>query len=237
MPSFKEFVLQRRLEGIEPPAELSGAKMSGSGTIVSPYGLILTVAHIAESKNDLKVLYGTKTYDAEVVLRLKKQDILLIRLTDVGDRVFPYLQLANRPAKIGERLLCVSFPAPPFLGYYPKFAETFVASDKGLGGDKTHMQVGLDSAQGASGSAMVAEEDGKVVGVLTSMITQSPLFKDVPSNVSFALKTGTVYDELADYLPSGSREQTAKSRGELVQEVLRASVLVVACENDHVGSK
>jgi len=224
VPTFSDYFKERRLEGVEVPPELVDANMSGSGSIISPDGLLLTASHTVGPKESVKILHQGNICDAKKILRLKEEDILLLKIRGAQNK-FPYLEIEPLEVSIGQRLFCCSFPNPLMLGFEGRFSEATVATDHGLAADRNSIQVTMNSAKGSSGAAMVNDQ-GRIVAVLQAMLEQSPFYRDVPADISFAVKISSIYSKIAKHLPPLRRGKPFRMREQVISDMLRASVMV-----------
>jgi len=225
-PNFEQFLKQRRLKELKLPPIVAQAETSGSGNVISPDGLVLTAAHVVSKNAPVKILHGKKIYGAKQVLRLEKDDILLLQIKD-RRADFDCAEIdGTTEVRVGDKLMNVSYPNPLMLGLNFKFADDLtVTSTQGLAGDKTSLQIKMDSGTGSSGSGLF-NTDGRIVAVLEAMLEPNPFVKDVSGDISFAIKISSVLDKLAPRLPPHRRRDQSFSRQELIQKVIRSSVVV-----------
>jgi len=91
---------------------ISTGRGSGSGTIVSPDGLILTNEHVVRSSRGGVVSVSTtaaKRYTGQVIATDRKNDLALVRL-NTSDR-FPTVRLANSGSiQVGARVFAIGSP-------------------------------------------------------------------------------------------------------------------------------
>lgn len=226
--SFQQFVDGKRLIENEVPKQIGDVKISGSGSLVSPNGYVLTANHLLEPTDTVKVFWQKTLFKAKPVLRLPSSDVLLLRLETTATDL-PFLELDQSSPTFGERLFGFGFPAPLLLGFYPKYHETTVSSHKGLGGEESSFQVALDSGLGSSGMSLVNSRN-KIVGVVSSMLHSSPFLKEIPSNISFAANISSIYQKLKAQLPVLKPSHSATTKKALVKSALSATVLVLAYE-------
>lgn len=93
-----------------PTAGSSGKASSGSGTIISPIGLILTAAHVVRDADQVDIrLADGKQYKARVLGCDNEQDVALALLSEPGP--YPYLTLEdkNDPA-VGDTVVSLGYP-------------------------------------------------------------------------------------------------------------------------------
>jgi putative serine protease PepD len=166
----------------------SAPDLTGSGTIISRDGLILTNAHVAtpdqvtEAGEDqlpplesLKVALNvdgsdealTATDAAEVVVSDPKLDLAVIRIK--GHHDLPAAPIGNdQGVKAGDELVVLGFPGiagTDGVNVTRGVASSFVA-DKSLGTDRAWINTDAKIDPGNSGG-LAANRDGKIVGVPT----------------------------------------------------------------------
>lgn len=91
---------------------ISTGRSSGSGSIVSPEGLILTNEHVIRGTNGRLVSVATTTgkrYTGQVIATDRSNDLALVRL-NTTDR-FPTVRLSNPQAiQVGQRVFAIGSP-------------------------------------------------------------------------------------------------------------------------------
>jgi serine protease Do len=91
---------------------ISTGRSSGSGSIVSPEGLILTNEHVIRGASGGRVIVATTTgkrYTGQVIATDRRNDLALVRL-NTTDR-FPTVRLSNAQAiQVGQRVFAIGSP-------------------------------------------------------------------------------------------------------------------------------
>ncbi|MEN9273772.1 MAG: trypsin-like peptidase domain-containing protein [Gloeomargarita sp. DG02_4_bins_56] len=84
---------------------------NGSGSIISPDGLVLTGAHVVSGFRRVQVTTSTGTrYTAQVIATDRQRDLALLRLENVQGRL-PTIPLANRDGiQVGQRVFAIGSP-------------------------------------------------------------------------------------------------------------------------------
>ena len=226
-PSFKAFhQLERIRERFAVHGEIIG---SGSGTIISPDGLLITASHVVKRGARAKILVGSKVYPAKIVKRFPDLDVLLLLI--VSPRTdFPYSELIDcKKYPLGLPVFSVGFPNPEIEGYSPKYTESYVSASRGFMGKNTMVQFTADQGAGCSGAGLF-DEDARVVGVVTAMLDKSQDEEDLPADVSFATKSGSFYAAVSKHLPVPVKNKPARNRNGVIETATRSSVLVLATE-------
>jgi S1-C subfamily serine protease len=84
---------------------------NGSGSIISPDGLVLTGEHVVRGLRTVQVITQTGArYSARVIATDRQRDLALLRLENVSSRL-PTLPLANRDGiQVGQRVFAIGSP-------------------------------------------------------------------------------------------------------------------------------
>lgn len=228
VPSFRNFHQLERIR--ERFAEQGNIIASGSGTIISPDGLVLTASHVVKKGEMPKVVVGQKVYSANIVKRLPDLDVLCLKITSKRSD-FPYSEVRNcRKLPLGMPVFSVGFPNPEVQGYFPKLTKSYISASCGFMGKKSMVQFTADEASGCSGAGLF-DESGRVVGVVIAMLDKSKDEEDLPADVSFATKSGSFFPTVKDALPLRVKNGSAGSRSSVINATTSSSVLVLSCRS------
>jgi len=201
---------------------------SGSGTIISPDGFVITANHVVRRGERIKVAIGSKVYSAKVVKRITDLDVLLLKIQSARTD-FPFSELMDcKKYPMGLPVFTVSYPNPEIQGYYPKLSKSYIAADRGTRGNITQIQICCDAGSGSSGSAIFST-GGKVIGVLTTMLDPKIDVDDYSEDIAFATKSGSFFKYLEDHLPLPTVEEETESI-RIIEVATKSSVLLLSCE-------
>jgi S1-C subfamily serine protease len=154
----------------------------GTGSLVSSDGLILTAAHVVRGYNN-KVTFNNGVlkgdYDSEIVFIDDKNDVALIRAKGLKSITWLNLDLESVPNP-GEGVIAIGYPGVLSEG---DKSQDFVtrgmisASNKSKG----WLVADLTVASGNSGGPLISSKSGKVIGIVSQVISTS-IKKDFASS-------------------------------------------------------
>ncbi|RYE32137.1 MAG: PDZ domain-containing protein [Hyphomicrobiales bacterium] len=157
----------------------------GSGFFVSQDGYVVTNNHVVENAVEVQLVTDTgKTLDAKVVGTDPRTDLALLKVQESGD--YPYVQLADAKARIGDWVLAIGNP----FGLGGTVTAGIVSAqgrDIGSGPYDDFIQIDAPINRGNSGGPTF-NQSGQVVGVNTAIY--SPSGGNV--GIAFAIPASTV---------------------------------------------
>ncbi|MGX1741122.1 Do family serine endopeptidase [Bosea sp. NPDC055353] len=157
----------------------------GSGFFVSQDGYVVTNNHVVENAVEVQLVTDSgKTLDAKVVGTDPRTDLALLKVKDAGD--FPFVQLADGKARIGDWVLAIGNP----FGLGGTVTAGIVSAqgrDIGSGPYDDFIQIDAPINRGNSGGPTFNQK-GEVVGVNTAIF--SPSGGNV--GIAFAIPASTV---------------------------------------------
>lgn len=171
---------------------------SGTGFAINSQGYIITNYHVVENANSIKVK-GVKgdfliNYKAEVVTKDEKNDLAIIKITDVTfvSLGIPPYTFSSTTAAVASKCYALGYPMTQIMGDEIKFTEGSISSKTGFQGDVSTYQISVPLQPGNSGGPLFSAE-GKVIGVTNAKIPGA-------ENVSYAIKTYNIFN-LIDLMP------------------------------------
>ncbi len=157
----------------------------GSGFFVSQDGYVVTNNHVVENAVEVQLVTDSgKTLDAKVVGTDPRTDLALLKVKEAGD--FPFVQLADGKARIGDWVLAIGNP----FGLGGTVTAGIVSAqgrDIGSGPYDDFIQIDAPINRGNSGGPTFNQK-GEVVGVNTAIF--SPSGGNV--GIAFAIPASTV---------------------------------------------
>lgn len=195
---------------------------SGSGSIVSRDGHVLTNYHVVSGCGSLTV----NGAPARLLASDVRIDLALVQSSKLVGR--EPVRFASDPISIGEDLYVLGYPAP---AYPPSFSITFgIASSRaGYSGDRKRIQMTAPVQPGNSGGPVVSAAGVQVGVVVEKYIdTKNPGYIE---NVSWAIRGAEAQEFLRRFEVRISRDDDAytppqESMAELVKKWRRFTVRV-----------
>ena len=184
-PQLRRFFRERG-EGAMPNRPQPRQSMSqGSGFFVSQDGYVVTNNHVVENAVEVQLVTDSgKTLEAKVVGTDPRTDLALLKVKDSGN--YPYVQLADAKARIGDWVLAIGNP----FGLGGTVTAGIVSAqgrDIGSGPYDDFIQIDAPINRGNSGGPTF-NQAGEVVGVNTAIY--SPSGGNV--GIAFAIPASTV---------------------------------------------
>ncbi|WP_422678280.1 Do family serine endopeptidase [Bosea beijingensis] len=184
-PQLRRFFRERG-EGAMPNRPQPRQSMSqGSGFFVSQDGYVVTNNHVVENAVEVQLVTDTgKTLEAKVVGTDPRTDLALLKVKDSGS--YPYVELADAKARIGDWVLAIGNP----FGLGGTVTAGIVSAqgrDIGSGPYDDFIQIDAPINRGNSGGPTF-NQNGEVVGVNTAIY--SPSGGNV--GIAFAIPASTV---------------------------------------------
>ena len=164
---------------------------SGTGFFVSEAGHFVTNAHVVKDCTDIAV----KTDDgaistADRVATDTTNDLALLKLPKKPARIVA-LRVG---ARLGEGVEAFGFPHTELLASAGNFTLGNISALSGLGDDSRYLQISAPVQAGNSGGPLL-DTSGNLVGVVSMKLNAMKVAvdsNDLPQNVNFAIKSGTL---------------------------------------------
>lgn len=212
---------------ITPIAETP--KTSGSGTIVSVEGHVLTAAHVVAGAGSVKVVTVRGTTTAKVLRIDEANDLAVLKLAGGSYTALPVA--ASRTIRLGQTVATIGFPNIEIQGFSPKVTRGEISSLNGIGDDPRAWQISVPVQTGNSGGPLL-DENGNLVGVVVAKLGMAAARAtgDLPQNVSYAVKSAYALALLEPYLDSavGTKPSSEKLRFEdMVAKAQQSAVLIL----------
>jgi len=208
---------------------------SGTGTIVSPDGCLITAAHVVPRGSKAMALFCGRIFETKVLARIKEADALLLKMETTTKEKFPYAPIVACDYELGEPVFFVGYPIPDSLGIHPRFTETYVNSKEGYCDDQSRFTIIADAANGSSGSA-VFNRSGEVIGIVSASLFAAGRDADKFPHLCFCAKSQSFLDVFSKHLPQRKAIKPQKrDRQEIINAAAETSVLISAFSNTRRG--
>ena len=164
---------------------------TGTGFFVSETGHFITNAHVVANCSDIVVKADDGSMNAaERVATDTTNDLALLKLAKVPKTVVA-LRIG---ARLGEGVEAFGFPHTDLLASAGNFTLGNISALSGIGDDSRYLQISAPVQAGNSGGPLL-DTSGNLVGVVSSKLNAMKVMQasdDLPQNVNFAIKSGTL---------------------------------------------
>ena len=170
-------------------AEDSGIDASGSGFSIDDNGNILTNYHVVKACSRIRVFPDGD--DAKLIAKNTDLDLAVIRSPN---KTAASAGISGAPAERGQAVVVAGFPYRGELSSGIHITTGTISSLQGVKDDPDTLQISAPVQPGNSGGPLL-NESGQVIGVVSSKLNAlyfAKKYKDVPTNVSFAIKANVV---------------------------------------------
>jgi len=167
----------------------AGNVVSGTGWPVVG-GYVITNHHVVAGHQNIALIRRDgKIIKANVAAVDATNDLVLLKPENMK-YIPPALPLADRSARVGERVFTVGYPHPDLMGAEPKLTQGIINARTGMRNDPRVYQISVPLQGGNSGGPLL-NMNGQVIGITTSKMSAVKVFKwtgDMPQNVNYAVK-------------------------------------------------
>ena len=187
------------------------AASSGTGFFVSKEGHMITNNHVIDQCRTVKAIYNGKEFDSKVLSVDKINDLAIIKANINPKKVYT---VSNNDAQLLEDVIVAGYPLGKKVSAAIKATSGTVTALAGVGDNYAEFQTDAALNLGNSGGPII-DENGNVVGVAVSKITQAESF-------NFGVKSSVlrIFANANDFkfLPQNNRAMKKKDLGKLVTE-------------------
>jgi len=176
---------------------------TGSGSIISPDGLVLTNAHVLEGSRTVDVILADgRKFRANIVgFGGNGLDLAVVKIQ--GQNNLPTITFARTPVQVGQRAFAIGNPFGQFQGTFTTGIVSRIDKERGL------IQTDAAINPGNSGGPLLNSQ-GELVGVNTAIFTGSPSGGNI--GLGFAIALDKVQPFLAA-VREGRAPSTAQRQG------------------------
>jgi S1-C subfamily serine protease len=210
------------------PQEPEQALGSGTGTIISKVGHILTAAHVVYGSKSITVITSSGEVSAIILKIDLHNDLAVLKLDHGSYQVIP-IGVSDR-VRLGENVATIGFPNRSIQGHSPKVTRGEISSMSGAGDDPRMWQVSVPVQPGNSGGPLL-DANGKLVGVVVAKlgIKAAKVLGDIPQNVNYAVKASYAMPLIHGYIDENGPPsyQVALKFEDMIAEAQKSVVLIL----------
>jgi|688.fasta_scaffold131706_3 S1-C subfamily serine protease len=206
----------------------SSPKGSGSGTIVSSVGHIVTAAHVIKGAQFVEAVTAAGTFAATVESIDEANDLALLKIDKVDEH---FVRVAHsRDVRLGQSVATIGFPNIGIQGHSPKVTQGVISGEYGIQNDIRMWQVSVQIQPGNSGGPLL-DESGALVGVIVASLSLRTIQSTgaIPQNVNYAIKSAYL-EPILNY-HKVAIDQTGKGAAlkfeDMVDAAKKSSVLIL----------
>lgn len=180
------------------PKSARTGTQTGTGYVISASGHIITNHHVIDGCiGDIK---GSLTGAAASTLRVVNSDPSndLALLQGPADQFKAYAKIRDRAMHSGDSVVAIGFPLRGLLTSDLTVTTGIVSSLSGIRNDTRFLQISAAVQPGNSGGPLL-DTSGDIVGTVAQKLDWLSVARvtgDIPENINFAIKTGTIRDFL-----------------------------------------
>lgn len=158
---------------------LVSAPSLGSGVLIDKQGHIVTAAHVVHTADRVRVAFiGDVRFDAKVVASDPLQDIALLKIEQIPDKIKPVPLSDSDKVRIGERVFIVGAPYgldhSLSVGHISSRHKNGVKSNPNIKTELFQTDAAINT--GNSGGPMF-DMRGRVIGIVSSILSKSGGFE------------------------------------------------------------
>jgi S1-C subfamily serine protease len=203
-------------------------KGSGSGSVVSVDGHVVTAAHVLKGASYVEVVTSTGTLPAIVLNVDEANDLALLK---VEQAFATHIRLGRSSnVRLGQTVSTIGFPNIGIQGHSPKVTQGMVSGENGIQNDIRMWQISVPIQPGNSGGPLL-DEKGLLIGVVVATLSLRAIqiTGSVPQNVNYAIKGAYLEPMLGFHKlkPSKDEAEQVPSFQDMVAEAQKSAVLVL----------
>jgi len=212
--------------GTSPAGSPKLVDVSGTGFLISAEGYVVTNAHVI--KDCVGDVQGNFVGQAPTKLRVvaadEINDLALLQAKGAKKTFADPAMMRELPVRSGDAVVAIGFPYHGTTG--------IVSSLSGILNDTRFLQISAPVQPGNSGGPLL-DMSGHVVGVVAAKLNALKFAKatgDIPENVNFAIKTGTLRDFLDNSaVPYDTELTETELKTADIASAARAYIMLVTC--------
>lgn len=230
-------VKQAKSEPEKGTAPAGLVDVNGTGFLISSEGYIVTNNHVI--KGCVGDVQGNFVGQAPVKLRIvatdEINDLALLQAKGAKKSFSAPAMMREMPVHSGDAVVAIGFPYHGLLTSDFTVTTGVVSSLSGILNDTRFLQITAPVQPGNSGGPLL-DMSGHVVGVVSAKLNALKFARatgDIPENINFAIKTGTLRDFLDNSVVSYDTELSdAEMKTVDIASAARSYILLVTCTAD-----
>ena len=205
-------------------------KSSGSGTIVSGQGHILTAAHVVAGAMRLAAVTANGIRNAMILQIDEANDVAVLKIE--GGPYVPLLIAPSGGVRLGQAVATIGFPNVQIQGFSPKVTRGEISSVNGSADDPREWQISVPVQPGNSGGPLL-DDSGNLIGVVEAKhgLKAAQVTGDIPQNVNYAVKSAYALALFEPYLdknsPQPNPSNSKQSFEDMVAKAKESVVLIL----------
>jgi S1-C subfamily serine protease len=205
---------------------------AGTGFVISANGHVVTNHHVVDGcTGDIKGnLTGEATFNLRLVSGDETNDLALLQAPAGSFKDFA--KIRDRSIRSGDSVVAIGFPFHGLLTSDFTVTTGIVSSLSGLFNNTRFLQISAAVQPGNSGGPLL-DTNGQVVGMVAAKINALRIARatgDIPENINFAIKTGTIRDFLDNsVVPYQVVETKSELKTAEIASAARAFTLLISC--------
>ncbi|MFZ0778732.1 MAG: trypsin-like peptidase domain-containing protein [Xanthobacteraceae bacterium] len=224
----------RSAEETAPAGSPRLTNVSGTGFVISTEGHIVTNNHVI--KDCVGDVQGNFVDQAPTTLRVvatdEINDLALLQAKEAKKTFKEPAMMREMPVRSGDAVIAIGFPYHGLLTSDFTVTTGIVSSLSGILNDTRFLQISAPVQPGNSGGPLL-DMSGHVVGVVSAKLNALKFAKatgDIPENINFAIKTGTVRDFLDNSaVPYDTELTETELKTAEIASAARAYIMLISC--------
>lgn len=208
--------------------------VSGTGFLISTEGYVVTNNHVI--KDCVSDVQGNFVGQASTKLRVvaadEINDLALLQARGAKKTFAEPAMMRELPVRSGDAVVAIGFPYHGLLTSDFTVTTGIVSSLSGILNDTRFLQITAPVQPGNSGGPLL-DMSGHVVGVVAAKLNALKFAKatgDIPENVNFAIKTGTLRDFLDNSaVPYDTELTEAELKTADIASAARNYIMLITC--------
>lgn len=183
---------------------------TGTGFIISDKGFLVTNYHVISNGNRFTATNteNGKTYELEIIQKDKTNDIAILRIKNLEQKISPIPYKLSSKAKIGQNVFTIGYPLNDVMGNNQKVTNGIINALTGIQDDSRYYQISVPIQPGNSGGALF-DMKGGLIGITTATLNPEAVNTNV-QNVNYAIKVNLLQN-LISLLPEEEQIQISNS--------------------------